>query len=121
MTVAQKLNISEIVGGADALTVEHGQRVFERLVPALQAHQLTILDFSGVRVFASPFFNAAIGQLMEKFEPGTLNTFLSFQDLNAAGRVLLRQVIENARRFYTDPQYRLAQEQTLQEMSEACC
>ncbi len=58
------------------------------------------LDFAGVEIFASPFFNFAIGQLLRDISPDTLNRLLKFSHLNSVGNQILKQVIKNSKRYY---------------------
>ncbi len=110
-----KCLVREIVG-EDAITLEDGQAVHDRIKPELTAAHEVELDFEGVSVFASPFFNAAVGQLLRDLQPDDLNRLLRVQNLNAVGTGLLRRVIENAKRYYASADYRAAQERVLQDM-----
>jgi len=110
--------IHEIVG-EDAITFDDGQSVYERLKPELVANREATLDFGGVSVFASPFFNAAIGQLLKDFKPEDLNRLLHVENLNPTGHEVLRRVIENAKKYYASKDYREAQAKVLQRMGEA--
>jgi len=110
-----KCIVKEIVG-ENAITLEDGQGVHDCIRPALDRGEAVELDFSDVTVFASPFFNAAIGQLLKDHQAQELDRMLQVRNLNSAGQGLMRSVIENARRYYSSPDYRAAQERVLQEM-----
>jgi hypothetical protein len=88
--------------GRYAITLEDGQTVLEQLRPALQNQETVELDFANVDIFASPFFNAAIGQLVRYFDSETLNNRLQVRNLSMDGNALLRRVIENAKQYYSD-------------------
>jgi hypothetical protein len=103
--------------GEDAITVDDGQMIHERIKAELLAGREVELDFSGVDVFASPFFNAAIGQLLKDFTAEDLNRLLRIRNLNPVGNDLLRRVIENAKRYYASPDYRTAQTKVLEQMN----
>lgn len=105
--------------GEDAITLDDGQSVHDRIKPELLAGHEVELDFEGVSVFASPFFNAAIGQLLKDLQPDDLNRLLQVQNLNSTGRDVLRRVIENAKRYYASPDYQEAQAKALREIAEA--
>ncbi len=102
--------------GENAITLDDGQAIHDRIKPELAAGRQVDLDFEGVAIFASPFFNAAIGQLLKDLQPDDLNRLLRIQNLNAVGDGLMRRVIENAKRYYASPDYRAAQARILQEM-----
>jgi len=110
-----KVLVREIVG-EDAITLEDGQAIHDRIHPELRAGRAVELDFEGVGVFASPFFNAAIGQLLKDLKPDDLNRLLRVQNLNEVGTALMRRVIENARRYYSSTDYQAAQARVLEEM-----
>ncbi len=106
------------ITGDYAITLEDGQILFDRIHPELATGHQVQLDFEGVSVFASPFFNAAVGQLLKDLTPDTLNTLLKVVNLSPVGLDVLKRVIENAKRYYSSPDYRKAQEQLLQKLSE---
>ena len=112
-----KCLVREIVGDS-AITLDDGQGVHERIQPALGRGETVELDFEGVSVFASPFFNAAIGQLLKDHQPQQLEELLRVENLNSVGRDLMQRVIENSQRYYSSADYRAAQARVLQEMCE---
>ena len=58
--------------GEDAITLDDGQSIYQQIKPELLAGHEVELDFDGVSVFAAPFFNAAIGQLLKDLRPEEL-------------------------------------------------
>jgi hypothetical protein len=110
--------VREIVG-ENAITLDDGQGVYDQIAAALCAGENVELDFTGVAVFASPFFNAAIGQLIRDQSPDELNRLLRIIGLKPAGYDVLGRVIENAKRYYASPNYREAQSRVLRELVEA--
>ncbi len=109
--------VRELVGGI-AITLEDGQKVYDLIHPALVTDQDVDLDFAGVTIIASPFFNAAIGQLLQDIQPDALNRLLHFFNLTPAGAYTLRRVIENAKRYYADAHVREAVDHALEEYRE---
>lgn len=105
--------------GEDAITLDDGKSIHDRIKPELEAGHEVELDFEGVSVFASPFFNAAIGQLLKDLQPDDLNRLLQVRNLNSTGQQVLRRVIENAKKYYTSADYREAQAKVLGWLSEA--
>ncbi len=94
-----RLVVQEIAG-ENAITRDTGRALYNRIHPALLAGEEVELDFSGVRVFASPFFNTAIGLLYQDMTPEQLTEHLKLQHLTLAGKSTLRVVIETARTVY---------------------
>ena len=92
--------------------------MFERIKPELAAGHAVELDFTGVAVFASPFLNAAVGQLLKDLKADDLNRLLTVTNLAHAGGEVLARVIENAKRYYSSPDYRQAQAKVLGDMAK---
>lgn len=103
---------------AFAITQEDGQTVFGRITPALKRGETVEIDFQGVTVFASPFFNSAIGQLLRDFKRDDLRQRLKLENLTANGSDVVRQVIDNSERYYSSPDYRETQRRVLEAMAE---
>lgn len=104
--------------GKYCVTADDGQRVYSLIHPLLSARKPVQLDFAGVQIVASPFLNTAIGQLLRDLDSNTLNTYLKFENLQSGFKPILRRVIENAKRYYSDPAYRAAVESVLAKREE---
>ena len=96
----KKYNIYDLVGKY-CMTLEDGQTVYQLIHPELKAERPVEVDFAGVDIFASPFFNFAIGQLLGDIKPETLNRLLKVSNLNPVGKQVLKTVIENSKRYYS--------------------
>lgn len=94
------LEVGQLVG-PNCITIDDGLVVYEKILPELKAKRQIELDFSTVKLFASPFFNAAIGQLYKDFSSDDLNDLLRMRGLSANGSIVLRKVTENAKVYYT--------------------
>lgn len=113
-----KLKIYEIAG-ENCITMESGQKVYDQIYGELKAGRPVELDFSSVSIFASPFFNAAIGQLFQDFKPEHLQSLLTTTNLlEPEGLQVLNRVIENSKQYYTDDSYRKAQDEVLGKEAE---
>ncbi|NLY01880.1 MAG: STAS-like domain-containing protein [Rhodopirellula sp.] len=110
--------VREIVG-ENAITLDDGQGVYDQIEAALSVGEVVELDFSGVVVFASPFFNAAIGRLLRDHSPDDLARLRPITGLDSPGQDLLRRVIESGKRYYASADYREAQSRVLRELAEA--
>ncbi len=99
------------------ITPEDGQKVYDLVYPQLLADQLLELDFVGVEIFAAPFFNFAIGQLLRDIQPEKLNRLLKVSNLNQVGKQILKLVIENSKRYYSDPDFRNRLDQVISEQA----
>lgn len=105
------------VVGENCITVEDGERIYQLIHPELTKEQDVTLDFTGVTIFASPFFNAAIGQLLHDVPLHHLQSHLHFEGLSPNGNHVLIRVIENAKRYYTNPHFRDSVEKVLAEQA----
>jgi hypothetical protein len=104
--------------GPRCIIQEDGQRIYEAIHGSLLNGNSVILDFEGVRQFASPFFNVAIGQLLKDINPDTLRSLISFENLTSTGRMLVERVIENASRYHADVDYRKIVDSILEKQSK---
>jgi len=94
--------------GANGITLQDGQKVYDAVYPELKEKREVTLDFAEVRILASPFLNAAIGQLLRDLSPDDLNRYLKFVNLPPVTRPILKRVIDNAKDYYTNATVRQA-------------
>jgi hypothetical protein len=116
---AMRYIVNEITGPY-ALTPDGGQALYDQIHPVLVAGQSVALDFSEVKISASPFFNVAIGQLLKDLSPDLLNQNLSIENLNNNGQAVLKHVIDNAKRYYLEPEYQHAVDHAIKEFAASC-
>jgi len=112
-----KLEIKTFVGER-CVTSEDGQRVYDRIHPELAAGESVCLSFAGVTVFASPFFNFAIGQLLRDLKPADLNELLKVQGLLPDGGLVVQRVVKNAKEYYRNPKAKKAVDEILKQQAE---
>jgi hypothetical protein len=105
--------------GEYGITLNDGRTVYAAIQPLLIQGNVINLDFQDVTIFASPFFNAAIGRLFSEFDSDYLNEHLHFNNLPSAGEGTLRQVLKNAKDYYTSEVTREAVDRVLHEVSIA--
>jgi len=87
--------------GENAISMQSGSNLYEIISKdILLGKEKVMLDFSGVNIFASPFFNAGIGLLLRDITIEELQERLNFDNLNPIGKQLLNLVISNAIAFY---------------------
>lgn len=97
------IKVKELVG-ENAMTLDDGEAIYSRIHAPLTLGETVELDFDGVQVFASPFFNAGIGRLLGgDLTTEMLNSRLKFDHLSVFGARVLRRVIENAKDYYAAP------------------
>ena len=98
--------------------MEQGKEVYNAIYPLLEKGDEVELDFKGVEVFASPFFNQAIGKLLEGITAETLNKLLKIVNIPSQGLETLSKVINNSKKYYSNPMHKKAVDQTIKEASE---
>lgn len=103
--------------GEYAITADSGQKIYEQIHPVLVAGKAVKLDFTGVKVFASPFFNFAIGQLLKDIAADRLNQLLEVTELSSDGLNILKRIIANAKQYYSDERFRNAVDSVVAEQA----
>lgn len=86
--------------GTNAISMSSGSKIREEINKLWNKSEKITLDFSGVEIFASPFFNASIGSLLKDRTITELQEKLSFEGISDHGKSLLNLVIANAIKFY---------------------
>lgn len=113
------VKIKELVG-VNAMTLADGEAIYHRIHDPLVEGKAVELDFEGVQVFGSPFFNASVGRLLEDLKPDILNSRLKFEHLSDFGARVLRRVIENAKEYYgASPEHRQAIDRIVRDTAAA--
>jgi hypothetical protein len=105
--------IAKDLVGENCVTLDDGQKVYDLIFPELRKKQKVTLDFGSVKVFASPFFNASVGQLLKDFKVDELNKDLIVENISLLGKETLRRVIENSKIYYHDENLRKATDDTM--------
>ena len=107
-----KINVLSLIGEM-CMTYADGQKLHATYRHAFDAGESVTLDFVGTRIFVSQFFNAAVGQVLERHTVDELRQRLIIENLPEAGRLPLQRSVENADRYYRDPNYRSALDKVL--------
>ncbi|RZR29848.1 STAS-like domain-containing protein [Vibrio vulnificus] len=95
----RKIIVLELVG-KNAISMQNGDKLYNAIYTDVLNGESVELDFNGINLFASPFFNASIGLLLKDVTIDALKKQLSFTNLNDIGRDLLNHVIGNALEYY---------------------
>lgn len=107
------------IAGEYAITADGGQKLYKQIHPCLLTGEAVEIDFTGVKVFASPFVNFAFGQLLKDIPADNLNHLLKFYSLNDDGWDVIQHVMANAKRYYSDEKYRIAVDTVISEMAKS--
>lgn len=101
--------------GQRCITKNQGQQVYDLIHPLLLNGETVTLDFEGVKQFASPFFNTAIGQLLKDIKDDDFERLLHFEKLGKDSRLVVTQVIENAKNYHRNIDYKQMVDSILQQ------
>ncbi|MDZ7703062.1 MAG: STAS-like domain-containing protein [Trueperaceae bacterium] len=98
------ISVFEVVGSPLCVASNDGEKVYERLAPALREDRVVTLTFHNVSILTSAFLNAAIGQLYGEYSEERIRTLLKVKDMQPDDMVLLKRVVETAKQYFKDPQ-----------------
>ncbi|CAK3063611.1 MULTISPECIES: STAS-like domain-containing protein [Vibrio] len=87
--------------GKNAISMQSGTKLNNAISSALIEGQIVEIDFSGVSLFASPFFNASVGVLLKDMTIEQLMERMKIVNCNDIGLSLLNTVIQNAIHYYS--------------------
>lgn len=82
------------------LTEDAGKLVFNTVLPSLKNGERIELDFEGLTMFASLFFNNSLAPLFRDFDPAFIGSHLEVTNLNEVGRKTFGRSMENAAEFF---------------------
>ncbi|KTD49845.1 MULTISPECIES: STAS-like domain-containing protein [Legionella] len=97
------ISVYEIVGSPLCVAADDGQKVYERICPALREERKIELSFLNVQLLTSAFLNAAIGQLYGEFSETQIPKLLSVTDCNKDDLRLLKRVVDTAKQYFKNP------------------
>lgn len=104
MQEAMTISIYEVVGSHLCVASGDGQKVYDRLAPVIEQGRGAVLSFRNVALLTSAFLNTAIGQLYGKFDEDQIRASLNVVDMEPDDLVLLKRVVETAKRYFKDPE-----------------
>lgn len=97
-----EISLFGVVGSHLCVASSDGQKVYERLVTALNKNLPVSLSFRNVSVLTPAFLNTAIGQLYGKFDETTIRELLKVEDIEPDDAVLLKRVVSTAKLYFQD-------------------
>ena len=101
------LIVKEIVGSTNWIQVSDGAKVYDQILPILQAGDAVELSFADRTFVITAFLNAAIGKLYNgQFSEEDLRR-LSFAATEATDEEKISRVVANAKLYYkNNPEFR---------------
>lgn len=104
--------------GTRCILKEDGQRLHDKISSLLKHGEDIYLDFSNVKMFASPFFNYSIGQLFNTFTLEEIRSHLHIENLEPVGHSIIERVIENANKFKTNVDFKKIVDEILEQQAK---
>lgn len=111
-----KVPVYKIVGDV-CMTYQDGERLHREFRETFDRGETVELDFYKTRIFVSAFFNASVGPLLEKYPLDVVRTRLKFTNLPDSANEALRHSVENAERYYHDPNFRQALDKVFENLA----
>lgn len=90
--------------GAFCVAASDGEKLRRAITRALKDERSVAVSFEGVESLASAFLNASVGQLVGQFDAQILRDQLQIEDLSDSDHALVRRVVQNAKRYFADPE-----------------
>lgn len=98
------VGLQKIVGSPFCVSIEDGAKVHDVILESIQQNKAVEISFGGVTRLTTAFLNAAVGQLYDSYSEGELREILLPPvDATQEQLRLLVKVVENAKRFFADP------------------
>lgn len=94
-----KIKVSKVISGTNAVSIQKGELLFNQIEKA-SPNEKVELDFEGISVFATPFFNASIAKYLKDLTINELRNKLEIINMNKQGLSTLNHVIHNAIDYY---------------------
>jgi hypothetical protein len=98
------IRILDVTGNNLAVSAEDGQMVHDKVAVVLREGRGVRLSFQGIDTVISAFLNAAIGQLYGEFSEETIRELLKIEEMAPEDLVLLKRVVDNAKRYFANRQ-----------------
>ena len=111
-------NVHETIG-LYATDSNNGKKLYKLIHPELKAGRAVKLDFSGVKVFASSFFNYAIGELLKDIEVEQFYNLLTAEGLSKRGVEVYDRAVNNAKKYKCDQQSKEAIDYVIEEYANS--
>lgn len=110
----KKVYLSKLIGKL-CITIQDGQIVYDLIYSLLGKSKEVDLDFTDVKIVAAPFVNYAIGRLYRDISAQKIKSLLSFSNITKVNSKVLTLCLDNAERYWTDPNYKYSVDRAIEE------
>ena len=97
------IKVVDFIGSHLCISAEDGQKVFDKILPLLQADKNITISFEHIDTIISLFLNVAIGQLYGSLSEEKIKALVKVEGLSMDDMELLKQVVDNAKKYYANP------------------
>lgn len=104
--------------GKNCITRTDGDKIYNLIYPDLLAGKTIQLNFEGVEIYASPFFNAAIGRLLKDIKKEVIDENLKLVNIKQVGQETFELVKSNSSQYYNDHSFRKSLDAVLNDEEE---
>lgn len=104
MTNSIKIEVTALIGSKLCVSAEDAQKVFKKIEPFLKSGERVVVSFKNATLIVSLFLHIVIGQLYRDYSEETIKNQIIVEGLDTSDQDLLNRVIENAKKYYKQPQ-----------------
>lgn len=105
---SRKLSLTRITGSPFCVAIQDGNKLKKEIAASFDRDEPVEVSFEGVRRLTTAYLNAAIGQLYNEDHEAKIRRLISVVDVSQEDLRLLARVVENAKKFFSDPsRYRM--------------
>lgn len=104
MTLPIKIQVAELIDSPFGISAEDGQKVFSKVEQLLKNSQQVIISFEKITLLVSIFLNVVVGQLYNSLSEEVIHQHLKIEGLSPDDSLLLKHVVDNAKKYYANKQ-----------------
>ncbi len=102
-----------------AFSAEDAETLLKEIEPILRSEEKIILDFSGIKLFTTLFFNNALAKYVLELGPEKYERKFAVENLSEVGRTTYQHSMENAKEYYkTSAEEKKERQQILADFDE---
>jgi len=94
------INVAWLIGSPLCISIEDGQKVFDKVESLLKTDKKVIISFNDVTFLIPVFLNVAIGQLYSRFSEDTIRSMVSVEGLSVDDMNNLKLVVDTAKKYF---------------------
>lgn len=106
----QTVVVSNVIQSKFCITRSSGLLLYDQFYRCVVSETQTEFDFSDIKIIATPFMNAAFGQLMKDFSERAVSDYIvcKWPEDKFFASKLLERVMKNSTAYYGNPSYQYA-------------